>query len=785
MTDEDPPFIGNWEKKCILGTGSFGEVTLWKHKKNKQQIAIKKCKGFYKNIPKSDYEKLLSRWNQELKIMQNKECDYIVHAIDVAPENFIVLLNQTNLTGFPLLVMEYCEGGDLRKFLCKIENSNGLIESEIKNILKCLRNAIEHLHKNNLTHRDIKPENILIQHKNYSNFYKLADLGYAKEMEQTGGHSVVGTSEYIAPEVIGSTTYSKRVDYWSMGIIIFEIICGIRPFLPNSKMVERMVQLRKKTSKELAIRPTNIPSEYKKYEHIFDENQITDYFKKQIEEWLRLALEYNAKQRGSEFVKKISAPDEIQFQPEPPEYRLTFYTKLDEILNTKILTIFCLSNYKFLSYSVNKLNNLNELLMAIENDTQIPVNEIYIILPMEQRKINKIDQNTKPSDFYLENQYDSPMIYVTRYKQVLERKSTDPYISDFILDIINNTDNQLELTTLKEFARHVLFLYRNEQKHYVELVKGLKTYAINLNDLIVKLNSMVFQVNNKTMIACANIRMHLYTISYSKQKLEENNMLEFSQHIMNEWDQYVDKLEDDYKLQEINARNQKSYESVLRRSKEVIDSKLLEIQDFYNVKQLEEIYNNLRKLRDIRDITEINKTKNIFEEYCHNCIKKRKELLKSRELEHIQKEIIGIHTEFVTIFDIVNKLNVRLDKYEHTIQKEIFKHQDQICEIFQNFTKQKIEHELSNIHNINGIIDEQINPKMINNNSVEQSSNHILNNGEQSQSSITMKSMNLSIFGNIDDTKDIISENTDNLKILLSLSNEDSISDLSSTKFNN
>lgn len=82
----------------------------------------------------------------------------------------------------------------------------------------------------------MKPENIVLQSSDRANgiIYKLIDLGYAKELDAKSiCASFVGTLQYLAPELLYSKTYSCSVDYWSMGLVAFEIICGTRPFLPN------------------------------------------------------------------------------------------------------------------------------------------------------------------------------------------------------------------------------------------------------------------------------------------------------------------------------------------------------------------------------------------------------------------------------------------------------------------------------------------------------------------------------------------------------------------------
>ena len=121
--------------------------------------------------------------------------------------------------------------------------------------------AVEYLHSKTLAHRDLKPENIVLTRKeekvsslvyqsnavfiqNWRFFlltlwyfqivYKLTDFGYVRELgEMSSNASVVGTLNYLAPELLLQETYTRSVDYWSLGILFYEMITGTRPFLPN------------------------------------------------------------------------------------------------------------------------------------------------------------------------------------------------------------------------------------------------------------------------------------------------------------------------------------------------------------------------------------------------------------------------------------------------------------------------------------------------------------------------------------------------------------------------
>lgn len=91
----------------------------------------------------------------------------------------------------------------------------------------------EYLHDKNIIFRDLKPENLLIAEDGY---LKLTDFSFAKVVE-TRTHTLCGTPEYLAPEIILNLGHGKAVDWWTLGILIYEMNAGIDPFTDEDPMV--------------------------------------------------------------------------------------------------------------------------------------------------------------------------------------------------------------------------------------------------------------------------------------------------------------------------------------------------------------------------------------------------------------------------------------------------------------------------------------------------------------------------------------------------------------------
>lgn len=202
----------------LLGKGTFGQVYQAKSRENGRIYAMK----------------ILSK----KLIVKKKEIAHTIGERNIlvrtsaAASPFIVGLKFSFQTPTDLyLVTDYMSGGELFWHLQKEGRFN---EDRAKFYIAELVLALEHLHDNDIVYRDLKPENILLDAKGH---IALCDFGLSKANLNNDGttNTFCGTTEYLAPEVLlDESGYTKMVDFWSLGVLIFEMCCGWSPFYADN-----------------------------------------------------------------------------------------------------------------------------------------------------------------------------------------------------------------------------------------------------------------------------------------------------------------------------------------------------------------------------------------------------------------------------------------------------------------------------------------------------------------------------------------------------------------------
>ncbi|CAH6777761.1 Mapkapk3 [Phodopus roborovskii] len=125
------------------------------------------------------------------------------------------------------------EGGELFSRIQE-RGDQAFTEREAAEIMRDIGTAIQFLHSQNIAHRDVKPENLLYTSKERDAVLKLTDFGFAKETTQNALQTPCYTPYYVAPEVLGPEKYDKSCDMWSLGVIMYILLCGFPPFYSNT-----------------------------------------------------------------------------------------------------------------------------------------------------------------------------------------------------------------------------------------------------------------------------------------------------------------------------------------------------------------------------------------------------------------------------------------------------------------------------------------------------------------------------------------------------------------------
>ncbi|XP_074812219.1 ribosomal protein S6 kinase alpha-5 isoform X2 [Natator depressus] len=210
--------IENFELLKVLGTGAYGKVFL-----------VRKISGH--DNGKLYAMKVLKKATiiQKAKTTEHTRTErQVLEHIRQSP--FLVTLHYAFQTDTKLhLILDYINGGELFTHLSQRER---FTENEVQIYIGEIVLALEHLHKLGIIYRDIKLENILLDSNGH---VVLTDFGLSKEFltdENERAYSFCGTIEYMAPDIVrgGDTGHDKAVDWWSLGVLMYELLTGASPF---------------------------------------------------------------------------------------------------------------------------------------------------------------------------------------------------------------------------------------------------------------------------------------------------------------------------------------------------------------------------------------------------------------------------------------------------------------------------------------------------------------------------------------------------------------------------
>uniref|UniRef100_K3W6K2 Protein kinase domain-containing protein n=1 Tax=Globisporangium ultimum (strain ATCC 200006 / CBS 805.95 / DAOM BR144) TaxID=431595 RepID=K3W6K2_GLOUD len=211
----------------LIGRGAFSMVYLCRRKATQQIFAVKVI-------------------NKMLCVKKKTLRDEITVLLRVKHANIISLEEVYESEQELLLVMERVTGGELFERIVQVGVYS---ERQAAEIVANLLSALNYLHSCNIVHRDIKPENILLASHDSAEV-KLSDFGIAKVLEEEGedarsrgrAYTSCGTDYYVAPEVLKGEGYDNKVDLWSLGVVVYIMLCGFPPFMEDESSFESVYE---------------------------------------------------------------------------------------------------------------------------------------------------------------------------------------------------------------------------------------------------------------------------------------------------------------------------------------------------------------------------------------------------------------------------------------------------------------------------------------------------------------------------------------------------------------
>ena len=532
----------------IIGKGAFGVVYKAFELCSGRIVAIKQIP-----IDSTNRKDVI----KEIELLKNLEHPNIVKYYNYLKEDNHIYI-----------IMEYLEGSTLKQYIT--HNSENITEDIARNIIKQLLNALSYLHYScDVCHRDIKPENIMFTEKNDISYIKLLDFGLSSDsFESKLKTQNCGTLTYMAPEQISSLRYSKAVDIWSVGIVLYKLLNkGKNPFYQkgdsNSVLIDNINN--QEVEFDLENCPISVIGRHLIYK-LLDKNPSYRYT-------ARLALSHPW--------ITLNKFDKIP---------MTLYDKIIEDENvTKLNMLLIISSFMFY-YKKNFLvakNDINNNKNFLKND---------FLSKYDNDEVSKNDDENM--DNYERNVLKSNKIYYEKFKENRENmflpkcntsKEVNTYLlklhknkienkknedSEINIDNDNNENNKdLEIYSDKE-------VYNNEDNIDIKDKRRGKKSSMIYGSI-----SVLSQYPKKSILKKNNMDISPTNLKYNKKNNQISNEQGMTPDVNNHLKRYDQKLSNKLITFRLSVA-----------SKDVVESKNINKQNIKNIVQkpikLQSIKNN-------------------------------------------------------------------------------------------------------------------------------------------------------------------------------------------------
>ena len=551
--------------KEILGVGAFGTVYKVQKKSDDKIYVIKKISLIGLNPNQIQKAKL------ESKILSNVQSPYLVKYYESFEEN-----------NFLNIVMEYCDGGDLNKFIKKNEQTKFYLkENIIWNIfLKILLGLFE-LHKNKILHRDLKPLNIFLSKNNFD--IKIGDFGSAKMLDKNNlAKTIIGTPHYLSPELCEELPYNDKSDIWALGCILYELCTYKHPFKAKcqASLILKILKHKQKPiheyysndlqklidlmlEKNYVKRPScsdilslSFVKEKLKEFGLYDKIELSYLYKNYIKRNYSNGNNFSARAHNLNndkrnencklFEKKISQKNYIYKTIDGKKHHVLIISKSTD-------------NFKKLKIIKEENKNNNGLILPKEpkdnyknyinkNDNNIPnkiknnINEYEAKIKNEKRinNINKYPKDKKPNLSFLDLENDEEIFKNIKTSDILNNKEIDKMIN---IKLAKMKKEQKKIN-INDFAS---FLNNNISKNNL----------INSNDKRNKPNNYEYKykrIKDKSKVKMLNFSNNYSFDIIKKQKNDSFKKIEIKNTLYNKTNKNIDAKK--YKIKFNNNLNQ-------------------------------------------------------------------------------------------------------------------------------------------------------------------------------------------------------------------------------------